>query len=130
VAGNCGDRAFRYTPGIGLVNLGVLPGAAASRAAGINNSGQVVGTSGSRAFRTTATGLVSDAGTDLGVISSVFPLSGSGAFAINASGQVTGWSTAFGSYVHAFRTTATGLISDPGTDLGTLPQASGNRSRG
>jgi probable HAF family extracellular repeat protein len=43
------------------------------------------------------------------------------AYAINDSGQVVGECDFAGPNVrHAFRTTATGLISDPGTDLGTL----------
>src|SRR5262249_30683518 len=39
---------------------------------------------------------------------------------INAAGQVTGTATLASLSTHAFRTTATCLISDPGTDLGTL----------
>jgi probable HAF family extracellular repeat protein len=42
-------------------------------------------------------------------------------FEINASGQVAGESMNAAGKGHAFRTSATGSISDPGTDLGTLP---------
>jgi probable HAF family extracellular repeat protein len=39
-----------WTPEGGMVDLGTLPGAATSEAFGINDNGQVVGTSGGRAF--------------------------------------------------------------------------------
>ncbi|MFO0810721.1 MAG: PEP-CTERM sorting domain-containing protein [Gemmataceae bacterium] len=103
-----------------IQDLGTLGGAVSSFGQGINAAGQVTGyslTSGTpRAFRTTATGLVSDAGTDLGTLGGTFSV-GSG---INASGQVTGETTTAGGASHAFRTTATGLVSDPGADLGAL----------
>lgn len=43
------------------------------------------------------------------------------AWAVNASGQAVGWSYLAGDAVfHAFRTSSTGTLGDPGTDLGTL----------
>jgi probable HAF family extracellular repeat protein len=108
-----------------ITDLGTLSGHNFSDALGINAAGQVAGTSSlnsdsnsRRAFRTTATGRVSDPGANLGTLGGAFSEGG----AINASGQVTGLSrTAGDTATHAFRTTATGLVSDPGADLGTLP---------
>jgi probable HAF family extracellular repeat protein len=67
---------------------------------------------------------VSDPGTDLGTLGGTF----SSGRAINASGQATGYSYLTGSTgpTHAFRTTATGLVSDAGTDLGVLPGFTGS----
>src|SRR5207253_2012318 len=59
---------------------------------------------------------------DLGTLGGTFSV-GNG---INASGQVTGLAYTNTSF-HAFRTTATGTLSDPGADLGTL---GGTRSVG
>ncbi|MFO0811246.1 MAG: PEP-CTERM sorting domain-containing protein [Gemmataceae bacterium] len=82
--------AFRYTDGVGMVNLGALPGHISSTAAGINNAGQVVGTSSpsggtafdQRAFRyTDGVGMVG-----LGVPAGA---AGSVGRAINNSGQVS-----------------------------------------
>ena len=42
-------RAFRFSPGAGMVNLGTLSGGTASSAYGINNNGQVVGESAAEA---------------------------------------------------------------------------------
>jgi probable HAF family extracellular repeat protein len=119
------QRAFRTTangrlddPGTDLGTL-VASDTAVSYGYGINASGQVVGVSTDStgkltAFRTSATGRVSDPGTNLG------GGPGSVAYAINDQGQVTGGAGIPGGGGHAFRTTATGLISDPGADLGTL----------
>ncbi len=126
-------QAMRVAPNASLANaaaLGVLPGYTRSFGASINAAGQVAGFSETsdiqgpgdqiRAFRTSATGLVSDAGTDLGVL---LGYTSSHAWSINASGQVTGDSSKYDPVAnnyptHAFRASATGLISDPGTDLG------------
>jgi probable HAF family extracellular repeat protein len=122
--GSTDQHAFRTTATGQLTDLGTL-GGTLSRGYGINASGQVTGDSflsapptPVHAFRTTATGLVSDPGTDLGTLGGT----SSGGTGINASGQVTGNSNLAGNTAtHAFRTTATGRVSDPGTDLGTLP---------
>ncbi len=58
--------------------------------------------------------VVADLGTLPGGANSV-------AFAINARGQVAGSADAAGGHAHAFRTSATGTLADPGADLGTLP---------
>lgn len=106
-------------------DLGTL-GGNISQAASINDSGQVTGGSNltnfgvMHAFRTTATGKISDPDTDLGVFGSNYLSIGNG---ISASGQVTGYATlssGMPAVAHAFRTTATGKITDPDTDLGTL----------
>ena len=47
-----GTRAFRWTPGGGMQNLGVLPGFGTSAASAINNTGHVVGSSRYAAERT------------------------------------------------------------------------------
>jgi probable HAF family extracellular repeat protein len=129
VTGTSG-RAFRTTatgrigdPGTDLGTLGGL----FSEGHGINASGQVTGqatlagTGAYHAFRTTATGRINDPGTDLGTLGGAISIG----FAINDLGQVTGRSNLAGNTsvngpFHAFRTTATGRVSDPGTDLGTL----------
>jgi probable HAF family extracellular repeat protein len=128
------QRAFRTTATSQLIDLGTLGGYTEGN--GINASGQVTGRSfvystlpsPIHAFRTTATGLVSDPGADLGTLPGDTISTGYG---INTSGQVTGMSLLAGSGVsHAVRTTATGRISDPGADLGTLPGFTGSLGAG
>jgi probable HAF family extracellular repeat protein len=101
-------------------DLGTLPGGTVingdSKGFAINASGQVAGVAfdtanRGHAFRTTATGTLSDPGADLGL---------GAAYAINDSGQVTGSMGTASGNAHAYRTTATGKLADPGTDLGTL----------
>lgn len=127
------SHAFRTTatgrisdPG---TDLGTL-GGTNSIGGAINASGQVTGNANlpndvaSHAFRTTATGRISDPGTDLGVFPGGSRSSGGG---INDAGQVFGYSeyalppppNTLGP-TRAFRTTPTGLVTDPGADLGTL----------
>jgi probable HAF family extracellular repeat protein len=126
-------HAFRSSPAgqtLGLTDLGTL-GGMFSYGFGINGAGQVTGVSllssgPFHAFRTTATGRISDPGTDLGAFGSSANSQGN---AINSSGQVTGWSgVGTGTALHAFRTAATGRVSDPGTDLGVF--SGGTRSFG
>jgi probable HAF family extracellular repeat protein len=134
-----GTHAFRTTA-TGKVSdagtdLGVFPGGTRSFGQAINESGQVAGyseyapavppnvTGPTRAFRTTAIGLITDANADLGTLGG----STSAAFGINASGQVTGSSRVTGDLQeHAFRSSPNGqpLLL---TDLGTL---GGNQSIG
>jgi probable HAF family extracellular repeat protein len=127
--GTLGTRhAFRTTATSTLsdpgADLGTFSGGISSSATAINASGQVTGRSTidsvpshEHAFRTTATGLISDSGTDLGTLGGT----SSSGFAINNAGQVVGESDISGNvFIHAFRTTPTGLVSDPGTDLGVL----------
>lgn len=115
---------------VSLTDLGTL-GGNLSVGYGINAGGQVTGNStlagggGDHAFRTTATGRVSDPGTDLGTFPGGLVSTGS---AINTSGQVTGYAIVSGSIAHAYRTSPTGRVSDPGTDLGAL--FTGGSSRG
>ena len=53
--GCCGYQAFRWEPGKGLLNLGALPGSYDdNRAYGINDLGQIVGSSNNKAFIWTA----------------------------------------------------------------------------
>jgi probable HAF family extracellular repeat protein len=110
-------HAYRTSP-TGLVND---PGADLGFTGwgfAINDSGQVAGRDfgpgSAHAFRTNAAGQPTDLGT--------FGGSTSRAHGINADGRTVGWAYLPGDTVaHAFRTTPTGLVSDPGTDLGTLP---------
>lgn len=126
-------RAFRFTDGVGMINLGVLPGGANSTAYGINEAGQVVGQSDTgpvwpdrrlkgfplvgmspHAFLwTDANGM-----TDLGHLGGGRSL----ASAINNNGVVVGYGTNASGANRAFRwTQATGMI-----DLNTLlPSNSG-----
>ncbi|MBD2168189.1 hypothetical protein H6G04_27785 [Calothrix membranacea FACHB-236] len=105
------DRAFLYSDGQ-MIDLGTLPGKTDSYAYGINNSGQIVGTSGKHAF------LYSDGQMiDLGTLPGNSYSSG---WDINDSGQIVGDS---GEY--AF------LYSDGKmTNLGTLPGDSGSYAYG
>src|SRR5262249_34523801 len=109
-------------------NLGTL-GGPSSRGDAVNAAGQVVGSTdivpGSsspyHAFRTTATGQMIDLGVGVG---------SSEGTAINAAGQVAGYAFYVPSDLHAFRVAANGLITDPGTDLGTLPGGTASRGSG
>ncbi len=102
-----------------IIDLGVLPGGISSQANSINNSGQVVGESGGRAFFWSSGSGMQDLGTFPGGTFSQ-------AFGINDSSQVVGTST-IGSFFaerHAFLwSSGSGM-----QDLGTLPNPSENIS--
>jgi probable HAF family extracellular repeat protein len=108
--------------------MGVFSGGTNSLGTAINDAGQVAGYSAygppspsntfgpTRAFRTTATGLVSDPGADLGTLGG----RESRAYGINSAGQVVGQSfTTFDLTQHAFRSSPSGALVTL-TDLGTL----------
>jgi probable HAF family extracellular repeat protein len=91
VVGNSSFRAFRWTSGAGMQNLGVLPGFDFSGATGISNNGHIVGYCSegaiSRSFLWTSGGGMQDlgdlpGGNDEGQ-----------ALGVNDSGQVVGWSS-------------------------------------
>jgi probable HAF family extracellular repeat protein len=96
-------------------DLGALNGTVA----GINNSGQVIGTSSlisHGAFRTAPNSAIDTARDDLGTLGGLF----SNANAINNSGQVVGLSRTAGGQFRAFRTAANRNINPVTDDLGGL----------
>jgi probable HAF family extracellular repeat protein len=112
---DAGARAFLWTSGAGMKSLGTLGGNNSS-ATGINDAGQVVGTSliapvrGSSAthpFLWTAAGGMQDLGTLGGTDAT--------ALAINNSGAVVGYSDVADGHTHAFLWTAAGGMQDLGT---------------
>ncbi len=103
-------HAFLWSNG-NLVDLGTLPGMSWSSAYGINRSGQVVGTS-SAGGRSSA--FVSNGNTLTAVAGSLGGANSYG-MAINNSGTVAGSAQTAQGYLHAFESTANGMI-----DLGTL----------
>jgi probable HAF family extracellular repeat protein len=120
---------------VGVTDLGVFPGGSNSVGRAINDSGQVAGFSAygpttpfdqfgpTRAFRTSAVGVLTDPGADLGTLGG----SQSRAFGINSSGQTVGSSfTAFDVAQHAFRSSPNGqaiVLTDLGTLGGTFSEA-------
>ena len=123
LAGDVTTHAFRTTT-TGLISAGgtdlATLGGTYSYANGINASGQTVGKSTlagdvpshAHAFRTTATGLISAADTDLGTLGGTF----SEALGINTLGQTVGESLLAGDVTrHAFYIGATGAMLDLNT---------------
>jgi probable HAF family extracellular repeat protein len=106
---NAGGTTIQ-TVGYSVINLGTLPGGSSSEATGINNSGQVVGSSdsssGTRAFLYSG-GTMSNLGTLPGINNSY-------ATGINNSGQVVG--NSFPGASHAFLYSGGTIIA-----LGMLP---------
>jgi probable HAF family extracellular repeat protein len=123
--------AAAQTPRYNFTDLGTFANGGDSHGFAINASGQVTGyvnfpNVGNSAFRTTATGLISDPGTNLGPVNlPPNPLVTAQGYAINASGQVAGIAAGANGNLFAFRTSPTGLVTDPGSALGTI-QGSGN----
>jgi probable HAF family extracellular repeat protein len=118
-----GSKSFRTAPNSPVNpatdDLGTLAPQGYTGASGINNAGQVVGSSGSprHAYRTAPNKPINPATDDLGT------LGGSSSFAtsINAFGQVVGVSDMASGFVfpHAFRTAPNRPINPVTDDLGT-----------
>jgi probable HAF family extracellular repeat protein len=111
-----GERAARYTDGVGWLNLGTLPGHTLSRATGINNAGQVTGQS------STGTASLPFRYTDgVGMQNLGLPPGTVGAFgaAINNRGQVAVNAAVSATIRQAFRYTDGVGYQDLGTLGGT-----------
>jgi probable HAF family extracellular repeat protein len=112
-------HAFSYTSSRGMVDLGRLPGATGGAVAfAVNNSGEIVGDSGTaggaaHAFSYTPAGGMVDLGTLPGV-------SDSRAVAVNDEGEIVGYGGT-GVSEHAFSYTPSGGM----VDLGRLPGGTG-----
>jgi probable HAF family extracellular repeat protein len=129
-----GYRAFRTAPNSPINpatdNLGTLSATESgwstwSEAGGINDLGQVVGTSDSHAFRTAPNSPINPATDDLGTLGGSSSFAGGSFFpagGINNLGQVVGSSYLAGDNapVHAFRTAPNSAINAFTDDLGTL----------
>ena len=108
-------RAWRYTPSVGLVDLGSF-GGAANRALSINNAGQVIG------YSTDTNGLAHGFVFNTGLLTNFgWPVSGAAVFPqhINNAGKVAGYSTDTNGNDSAF------LFSPPNTysNLGLIANA-------
>src|SRR5215471_8140596 len=102
-----------------VTNLGTLSGASSAKVAGINKSGQIVGTSADHAFLW-SNGTMTDLGTLGGDVSS--------AYAINDLGQVVGQAATANGEMHAFLW-ANGVMTDLGVP-GETSAAHGINSQG
>lgn len=120
-----GVRAFRYSDGVGVATIGVLPGGTFTQAFAIADNGEVVGNGNA-----TGTGTASRAwrtGSGYGTLPVILaPVSGtlSTACGVNAAGQVVGAFTTGGSQ-HAYRLEANETLTDIGTLGGTTSSACG-----
>lgn len=134
---NGSEHAFVWSAGSGMLDLGVLPGAANSQAAAINNLGVVTGTSegaplvAPRAFRWSA----ADGIEDLGAYTSGLASFSSGS-ALNDAGFITGTSETADGKRQAFAWTRTRGLVDIDTldsdysdsvDVGARGEVAGSR---
>lgn len=113
-----GARAFLWTAMAGMVDLGVLPGFAVSKAFAVSAAGHIAGTVTTAGASLThafvrAPG-VSSTMRDLGALTDGGQ---SGATGVNRAGQVVGYATTVGGATHAVLWNADGAIQD----IGTLP---------
>jgi probable HAF family extracellular repeat protein len=125
------DRAFVWSSGSGMVDLGVLPGASSAMAAAINNLGVVTGNSSGvpltppHAFRWSA----ADGMEDLGAFTTG-SISTSYGEAINDAGLIAGFSTTAADNAHAFAWTRTAGMIDLGTLGGDVSYAAAVGAKG
>ena len=127
VVGLSGDRAFRTAPNSAINaatdDVGTLFSGGSTVALGINDLGQVVGSSSTssssmtHAFRTAPNSAINPSTDDLGTLfASAFTV----ATGINDSGQVVGYSTLPRVATHAFRTAPNSAINPATDDIGAL----------
>ncbi len=120
------NHAFRYTPGVGMVDLGTLRTNSQSFGYGINAAGQVAGASPSSGANYAVRFTPGSGAQDLGNLGTF----NTEARAINAAGQVAGSSLVPGQSFHAFRYTDGTGLQDLGTLGGTLSQGYGINAGG
>jgi probable HAF family extracellular repeat protein len=119
ISGDATEHAFLWTSSGGMQDLGVFPGDDISMVSGLNNLGQVVGTSW----------LTTDVGTQQAFLwapstgmAELTSLGGKQSVAngISDAGQVVGWFYPGDGFLHAFVWTANGGVQDLGQNSGAI----------
>jgi probable HAF family extracellular repeat protein len=124
--GNATSHAFSWTSQ-GSVDLGTFPGGTVSHATGINDNGQIVGTSEGGLYGTDPFSIDPSSGT----MTDILGRAGNWPIAVNNNGEVVGSSNTNWPYCcfHAFAWTNVGGPSGTKVDLGTLNADGGGISQ-